>query len=210
MKAVRWPPLFLLPFRFLFLSHSSTHLANALLITNVKRHPNTADRPSREKLAAKLSRTSEENGSDADIQDASEIGDTKEIERPKQPPLQLSRSASASEMMAAMGTSPRRIFLSFTSSAGIALAGNLFGVTSSVLNYLDEDMVESTGLDSYYPRGDFKRHRSADYTFVVPKEWVADTAVELAKAQRMTQPLDYKMRQTSGGTLPDAGKCQSF
>lgn len=212
MKTIRLPQIVLLPIQFLFTAHSVQYVSNALVITNGKCHHDRVYKSSQLGTATRLFQTTEKNEIDAGNQDANNLnnGVAKVTERQQQPPLRRSRSANASarEMMAAMGTSPRRIFLSFTSSAGIALVGNLFGVTSSVLNYIDEDVVELTGLDTYYPRGDFKRHISADYTFVIPKEWVADTAVELAKAQRMTQPLDYKMRQTSGGILPDAGKFQ--
>jgi hypothetical protein len=115
------------------------------------------------------------------------------------------------EMMRALGTSPRRIALSLISGTGIALAGNLFGITSQLLTLFEEDVVESTGLDTYYPRGNYKRFRTADYTFVLPAVWVADTAVELAKAQRRTSSLDYSMTSSSAaaarrGILPDAGE----
>ena len=53
--------------------------------------------------------------------------------------------------------------------------------------------------------GDYKRVRGSGYSFVIPKEWVADTFIELAKAQRMAGQLDYKMKRMGGGTLPDAG-----
>eukprot|EP00978_Attheya_sp_CCMP212_P004753 scaffold10422_cov55-Attheya_sp.AAC.1 len=100
------------------------------------------------------------------------------------PPLQMSRR----DIMNALGTSPERIALSFASSGLIALAANLFGITSGVLSVLPDDLVESTGLDGYYPR-----------------EWVGDQAVELAKIQQRTTPLDYHMRKSSSsGKLPDA------
>ena len=112
-------------------------------------------------------------------------------------------------MMAALGTSPRRIFLSGLSATGIALAGNLFGVTSQLLIMFPEDEVAATGLDTYFPRGPYKRYKTADYSLVIPKEWVADTAVELAKAQQRSVPLDYSMRSSSNAkptasVLPDA------
>lgn len=45
---------------------------------------------------------------------------------------------------------------------------------------------------------------------MIPAEWVADTFVELAKAQRAAGSLDYGMRRGFGGgggssTLPDSG-----
>jgi len=117
------------------------------------------------------------------------------------------------DMMRELGTSPRRIALSFLSATGIALAGNFLGVTSTLLITIPEGTVEASGLDSYFPRGDFKRCRGRGYTYVIPREWVADTYVELAKAQRRVQPLDLEMKRTSngggggggsiGGTLPD-------
>ena len=56
--------------------------------------------------------------------------------------------------------------------------------------------------------GDYKRCKGHGYTFVIPKNWVADTFVALAKAQRQTQPLDYKMKRNGrdgpSTTLPDS------
>ena len=122
--------------------------------------------------------------------------------------LQQSRNLDATDMMRALGTSPRRVALSFLSASGIALAGNFLGVTSSLLTAIPEATVEASGLDTYFPRGDFKRCRARGYTFVIPREWVADTFIELAKAQRNVQPLDLQMKRTnnrgSGGTLPDS------
>lgn len=108
--------------------------------------------------------------------------------------------------MTAMGTSPRRIFLAGLSASGIALAGNLFGVTSQLLAVLPEDKVAATGLDTYFPRDPYKRYRTSDYSLVIPKEWVADTALELAKAQRRSKSLDYSLQGPSKSTsiLPDA------
>lgn len=118
---------------------------------------------------------------------------------------------TADLLMKAMGTSPRRIFLSSLSATGIALTGNLYGVTSNLLTKVPESLVESTGLDTYYPRGDFKRFRSSEgYTFVIPKEWVGDTALELAKIERRTMRLDAEYNMKSGrpsrnsGSIPDA------
>lgn len=125
-------------------------------------------------------------------------------------PLQQPRP-TADLLMKAMGTSPRRIFLSSLSATGIALTGNLYGVTSNLLTKVPESLVESTGLDTYYPRGDFKRFRSSEgYTFVIPKEWVGDTALELAKIERRTMRLDaeYNMKSSrssrNSGSIPDA------
>ncbi|GAX22947.1 hypothetical protein FisN_24Lh242 [Fistulifera solaris] len=192
MKGIRVTRIVWMPIPILILFYSAKQTANALVTADGRHLFHQIHKSSRLGLVTRLSQTSEKTESGAGI------------DNQKQPALQLPRSATINDIMTAMGTSPRRIFLSFTSSAGIALVGNLFGVTSSVLSQIDEDLVESTGLDLYYPRGDYKRYRTVDYAFVIPKEWVADTAVELAKAQRRTQPLDYRMRQTSGGTLPDS------
>lgn len=115
------------------------------------------------------------------------------------------------QYMAAVGTSPRRIFTSFASAGAIALAADFLGVTQRLLTALPEDAVESTGLDTYYPRDGMKRY-SADeygYSFVYPKQWVGDTSLELAKAQRRAKSLDYNMgggssRGQAPNTLPDA------
>ena len=58
--------------------------------------------------------------------------------------------------------------------------------------------------------GDYKRFKGNEYgyTFIYPKQWVGDTAVELAKAQRRALTLDYTMKngKKSASTLPDSGK----
>ena len=125
-----------------------------------------------------------------------------QIQTPQQQP-------SSTDLMRAMGTSPRRIFLSLTTSTSIALAANFLGVTSNLLGTMPSEVVESTGLDTYYPVNDFKRYNGAGYTVTIPKEWVADTAVELAKATRRAGTLDYGMKRPSSGApgagvLPDA------
>ena len=119
------------------------------------------------------------------------------------------QQASSTDLMRAMGTSPRRIFLSLTTSTSIALAANFLGITSNLLGTMPSEVVESTGLDTYYPVNGFKRFNGAGYTVTIPKEWVADTAVELAKATRRAGTLDYGMKRPSSGApgagvLPDA------
>lgn len=71
------------------------------------------------------------------------------------PPPQAA-PVDAGGVMRALGTSPRRIFLSLSSAATIALAGNLFGVTSKLLEAVPEATVEASGLDTYFPRGKHK------------------------------------------------------
>jgi hypothetical protein len=123
-----------------------------------------------------------------------------------------SQPPSPQLLMRALNTSPRRLFLGSLSASAIALTGNFCGVTSILLDKFPEDSVESTGLDQYYPRGNFKRFKSGEfgYTLVVPKEWVQDTAVELAKIQKRAGNLDYSMRigtkspaGVGGGSVPD-------
>ena len=71
------------------------------------------------------------------------------------PAAPAQQQLSANDMMRAMGTSPRRIFLSVLSASGIALAGNFLGVTSKLLTAVPEEAVEATQLDTYFPRGKF-------------------------------------------------------
>ena len=68
--------------------------------------------------------------------------------RQQQPP-----PVRAQDIMLALNTSPRRLFLGTLSATGIALAGNFLGVTSQLLTLVPESAVESTGLDTYFPRG---------------------------------------------------------
>lgn len=129
---------------------------------------------------------------------------------------------SPTQVMAVMGTSPRRIFLSLASSTTIALAANFCGITSNLLSALPEEVVEKSGLDSFYPRGDYKRvtvrgsatinnvgiatnnGNSGKCSFLIPKEWVADTGLALAQAQRQARVLDYSQTKSSTNVLPDA------
>ncbi|KAL9180891.1 hypothetical protein ACHAXT_009696 [Thalassiosira profunda] len=163
-------------------------------------------------------------------------GDDATIDAPLQPPPRQPRDASASgrnaningdeqsiaRAMMLMGTSPRRIFLSLASSTAIALAANLFGITSNLLAVLPEDFSETTGFDTYYPRGGYKRvvvrggssgggvpgtaSGSTKCSFLIPQDWVADTGLALAQAKRRAVPLDYSMGsdRASSGVLPDA------
>jgi hypothetical protein len=82
-------------------------------------------------------------------------------EEPKTPPSRLQRqeapALSSRDLMRALGTSPRRIFVSSLSASGIALAGNFLGVTSRILTILPENIVELSGLDIYFPRGELRQ-----------------------------------------------------
>jgi len=71
------------------------------------------------------------------------------------PPTQQrqQQQPTAQQIMAAMGTNPRRILLGTASATGIALAGNFLGVTSKLLTLVPESAVEATGVDTYFPRG---------------------------------------------------------
>ena len=141
------------------------------------------------------------------LQDRSEAS-RPQLQSEKSARFETSKTPSTQDLMRAIGTSPRRIFVSVTSATAIALGANFFGITSKVLDAIPESVVETSGLDTYYPRGNFKRVKSGQngYTFVIPKGWVADTALELAKAQRMAGNLDYSMRRMNGnGVLPDTG-----
>lgn len=134
--------------------------------------------------------------------------DTKKNQEERKPSIVSQREPTANDLMKAMGTSPRRIFLSSLSSIAIALLGNLFGITSNLLTLFSEDTIQRTSLDIYYPRGNFKRYKSQNYqyTFVYPKEWVADTALELIKQQQYVKRLDYSMSspKPSRQVIPDA------
>jgi hypothetical protein len=90
-----------------------------------------------------------ESSDDEKTRSSSKEQKVRQTATPPPAPPQMSRR----DIMNALGTSPERIALSFASSGLIALAANLFGITSGVLTVLPDDLVESTGLDGYYPRG---------------------------------------------------------
>jgi hypothetical protein len=113
-------------------------------------------------------------------------------------------SMTTKQLMDSIGTSPRRIFVSLASSTAIALGANFLGVTSKLLEAVPEATVEASGLDIFFPVGDYKRCRGKGYTFSYPVEWVADTTVELAKATRQAGSLDFDKSSKSNSMLPDA------
>ena len=146
---------------------------------------------------------------------------------PPSTPTRNISNPSSGDMMRAMGTSPRRIIISSISSTFIALGANFFGLTSNLLSILPQSFSEQTGIDRFYPRGDFKRYRSGTYGYdiLIPKEWVADQALELAKVQRRTGQVELGMmdgrkeerlksvgggRGGGRGILPDAGELSYF
>lgn len=129
-----------------------------------------------------------------------------------QPPSEEEwRTLTANRAMSLLGTSPRRIVLSFASATTIALGTNFLGSTSALLSLIPEPIVEQSSLDLFYPRGPFKRVRGVEpndyYSFLIPKSWVADTSLELAKAAKRTKALDYtrkpKRSASSLNVIPD-------
>lgn len=58
------------------------------------------------------------------------------------------------------GVTPRRVFLYSLLGAGVALGGNLFGVTSGLLGALAPKESRDARLDVLYPVGGFKRYRA--------------------------------------------------
>lgn len=109
-------------------------------------------------------------------------------------------------LMRSLNTSPRRIVLGTLSASVIALTGNFGGITSFLLEKLPETTVEKSGLDQYFPRGNYKRYKSEfGYTLVVPKEWVQDSALELAKVQRRSGTLDYSMTSSNRRRMENGG-----
>jgi len=173
------------------------------------------------------------NDNEVSLAEESTVADTQQTQQQRQQQQtqqqfsDRNNNYSPTQIMSIMGTSPRRIFLSLSSSTAIALAANFFGITSNVLSALPPEFAEKSGLDTYYPRGDYKRavvraaasnsvagipSSSGKCSFLIPKEWVADTGLALAQAQRQAKALDYSMASSSsqqqgssnGNTLPDA------
>ena len=140
--------------------------------------------------------------------DQKNSGPTKQSSMIQDGTIPNNSSISPQLLMRSLNTSPRRLFIGTLSASAIALTGNFGGITSFLLAALPEETVEKSGLDQYFPRGNYKRYKSEfGYTFVVPKEWVQDTALELAKVQRRSGSLDYSMTPNrllrTGGELTD-------
>ena len=162
-----------------------------------------------ESTQTNIAMSTEEDGQEAGQKEQS----IQNIDLSTSRPISLSSPSSSRPspelIMRALNTSPRRLFLGSLSASAIALTGNFCGVTSNILDNIPEPLVENSGLDLYYPRGEFKRYKSGEfkYTFVIMKEWVQDTAVELAKIQRRSRNLDYSMPKSGGvggsGSIPD-------
>ena len=93
--------------------------------------------------------------------------------------------------MARMGTSPRRLALFGLLGLFIALAGDLFRLTSTLLRIAPagvQDAARRARLDTYYPIGDFKRYIDDEYRFEVryPEMWLADQAIYVSRMQART------------------------
>ena len=78
-------------------------------------------------------------------------------------------------------TSPRRLALFGLLGLFIALAGDLFRLTSTLLRIAPggvQDAARRARLDTYYPIGDFKRYIDDEYGFEVryPEMWLAGPA----------------------------------
>ena len=94
--------------------------------------------------------------------------------------------------MARMGTSPRRLALFGLLGLFIALAGDLFRLTSTLLRIAPagvQDAARRARLDTYYPIGDFKRYIDDEYGFEVryPEMWLADQAIYVSRMQARTR-----------------------
>jgi len=210
-------------------SSSSSRLCNTLRQSSSSL--NHFDRRIRFRHAAAICSS---NDNDIDIKDDIEDSgcinnvDSSAISQQQSTPKQISSTDSdytPQQLLSLMGTSPRRIFLSLTTSTAIAVTTNLFGITSNILSIIPEDTVEKLGgIDTFYPRGNYKRvivrgvskssvpgvpsttSNSGKCTYLIPKDWVADTSLALAQAQRQAKVLDYNMsnQQQQQQVLPDA------
>eukprot|EP00953_Heterococcus_sp_UTEX-ZZ885_P022344 12369-Heterococcus_DN1.PRE.2 len=93
------------------------------------------------------------------------------------------------------GIQPRRFFLYTGLAAGVALGGNLFGVTSGVLG-LAPEKAGQLKLDIIYPIKGYKRcvnegqQRYNGFEFVFPQDWLADQAIALAEQTERLKMLD--------------------
>jgi hypothetical protein len=122
-------------------------------ILEVSRHRTISARLSSSQEGDSFNKSAEDDISQDEessiIIEEEKTGVSPQLRRQVQPKPEL----SANDLMLAMGTNPRRIAISFLSASGIALAGNFLGVTSKLLMAVNEDTVEATGLDTYFPRG---------------------------------------------------------
>ena len=97
--------------------------------------------------------------------------------------------------MARMGTSPRRVLLVSLGVLAIALAADLFRITSTILRIAPSNMQEAARrarLDTYYPIGDFKRYIDDEYRFEVryPERWLGDQAIYVSRMQGRSGAYD--------------------
>lgn len=217
-----------------FVPHRFSNIGSFQLLSRLGNQPrikyylkgaqsNSFHRNSADLLPKRVLYSQNENGDTDNNSSPQSINEPQVNVSPQNPPTIRNKEPSISDMMRIMGTSPRRIFLSIGSATSIALTANFFGITSNLLSALPEEFSETTGLDSFYPRNDFKRVTVRNglsgmagagvggnptickCSFLIPKDWVADTGLALAQAQRNARSLDYSMRGgPSSSTLPDA------
>lgn len=136
---------------------------------------------------------------------ADELDDAAEAAEPETPPLAPAKVdpltyvfGAPGELkgdMARMGTSPRRVLLASLGVLAIALAADLFRITSTILRIAPSNVQEAARrarLDTYYPIGDFKRYIDDEYRFEVryPERWLGDQAIYVSRMQGRSGAYD--------------------
>lgn len=83
--------------------------------------------------------------------------------------------------------SPRRVALGGLACLGIALGGNLFGITSILLAIDGGRIARNTRIDAFVPIKGYKRcvDYQTGFEFLVPEAWLADQSLYRRYAERL-------------------------
>eukprot|EP00630_Chrysocystis_fragilis_P006921 CAMPEP_0197397494 /NCGR_PEP_ID=MMETSP1165-20131217/11613_1 /TAXON_ID=284809 /ORGANISM="Chrysocystis fragilis, Strain CCMP3189" /LENGTH=291 /DNA_ID=CAMNT_0042923393 /DNA_START=22 /DNA_END=897 /DNA_ORIENTATION=- len=104
-----------------------------------------------------------------------------------------------------LGTSRARIVQFVSLAAFLGLAGDLFGVTSTLLSVPAlREPARRAGLDTYYPVAGFKRYAEPEFELLYPETWLEDQAVYVARtaARAGTTDAEALLRKRRPGPEP--------
>jgi hypothetical protein len=144
-------------FYLLLLRGGTLEIETAAWVPTLSQRRVSIEMPSSTRLLASNDDPTENAASGSQEKNAPPVEEETITTSPSRMQRQEAPALSSRDLMRALGTSPRRIFVSFLSASGIALAGNFLGVTSRLLTTVPEDIVESSGLDLYFPRGELRQ-----------------------------------------------------
>lgn len=118
-------------------------------------------------------------------------GETEQLQQPQNAPEEEDMAAG----IAAVAALGRRVVLGMAAGLGVAVGGNLGGITSLFLG-LNVGLSRTLKLDALYPVNGFKRCLERNFEFLYPATWVGDQRLLYRAAERAEQQRLYGQPDT--------------